>query len=155
MISNALRPACVCKDLRGEDTTEEAKQGWDVGTPNCPKLYNCLKVFWSDGNRCLANKVHNLVLRLHERQEVVQSSVTSPSHDPQRKLRFQPRKPGQVLCDFPLAHPDPSPKASVMKCPLFFSETLRESIPRDIGRKCREHALRVEAVYFVQLGSRT
>lgn len=68
MISNALRPAGVCKDLRGIDTTEEAKQGWDVGTPHCPKLHSRLKVLWSDGNWCLANKVHNLVLGLHERQ---------------------------------------------------------------------------------------
>lgn len=68
MISNALRPAGVCKDLRGIDTTEEAKQGWDVGTPHCPKLHSRLKVLWSDGNRCLANEVHNLVLGLHERQ---------------------------------------------------------------------------------------
>lgn len=68
MISNALRPGCVCKNLRSKDTTEEAKQGWNIGTPHCPKLHSCLKVLWSDRNGCLANEVDNLVLGLHERQ---------------------------------------------------------------------------------------
>lgn len=68
IVSNALRPGCVCEDLRGKDTIEQPKQGWDVGAPHCPKLHSCLKVLWSDGNRCLTNEVDNLVLGLHERQ---------------------------------------------------------------------------------------
>lgn len=68
MISNALRPAGVCEDLRGIDTTEEAEHGWDVGTPHGPKLHSRLEVLRSDGDRRLANEVHNLVLSLYEGQ---------------------------------------------------------------------------------------
>lgn len=65
MISNALGPGCVFKDLRGKDSIEQPKQGWDVGTPHCPKLHRLLKVLWSDGDRGSANEVDNLVLGLH------------------------------------------------------------------------------------------
>lgn len=68
MIPNTFRPDCVCKDLRGKDTTEQLEQGRDVGTPHGPKLHSCLKVLRGDGNRCAANEVDNLVLGLRERQ---------------------------------------------------------------------------------------
>lgn len=68
MISNALRPGCICKDLRGIDTSEHPKQGWDVGAPNCSKLHSRLKVLRSDRDWCLANEVDNLILGLHERR---------------------------------------------------------------------------------------
>ena len=75
MIPDALRPRLVHKNLRDVDTAEQPEQSWDVGAPHRPVLHRVLKVLRGDGDWCLSNEVHNLILRLQARNQSLVSRM--------------------------------------------------------------------------------